>query len=94
MRGFMCESKQQTPAAFETVDSHAATCLLMTRFISGHHCPKLAHLIAEQLARLLNQPNLLPENRVLYQNLLQHWQALSLQLMQRRDSKPHAPSLH
>lgn len=58
---------------------HANTCLMMTRFISGHHCPKLAHVIVQQLQRLLTHPTLkhVPASREMYQQLLEHWQGVA-----------------
>lgn len=69
-----------TPQDMPTL--HAATCLLMTRFITGHHCPKLAHVIVHQLQRLLEHPSTqqLPDSRNMYLQLLEHWQKLSSNL--------------
>lgn len=53
---------------------HATTCRLMTRFINGHHCPKLAQLIIEQLGLLLAHPGLIASSRTMYQQLKEHWQ--------------------
>lgn len=76
------------------LDVHASTCLLMTRFISGRHCPKLAHLIVRQLAQLLAQPQLLPDSRALYQNLLDHWQAVTDSLIQQKQPKRQQSTVH
>ncbi len=65
-----------TPVArHEITQLHAATCLMMTRFIDGDHCPKLAHVIVQQLQRLLNHPQTqqAPESSGLYRQLLDHW---------------------
>lgn len=75
-------------------DAHANTCLLMTRFIYGRHCPKLAHSIVQQLAQLLAQPQLPPNSRALYLNLLEHWQAVADWLMQQKPEKRQQPTVH
>ncbi len=70
---------------------HAATCLMMTRFINGHHCPKLAHLIVQQLQKLLSHPvtQEIPDSRDMYLQLLEHWQSvLSSLLEQKQASRP------
>jgi len=61
---------------------HAATCIMMTRFISGHHCPKLANVIVQQLKQLLAHPATqgLPDSREMYSQLLLHWQEVSSSL--------------
>jgi len=53
----MLEHKTDVPMQNELTQLHAATCLLMTRFINGRHCPKLAHLIVHQLGHLLAHPD-------------------------------------
>lgn len=63
---------------------HAATCLMMTRFINGHHCPKLAHVIVHQLQRLLAHPQQTQDSRGMYQQLLEHWQAVSSSLLEQK----------
>ncbi|WP_150049678.1 MULTISPECIES: hypothetical protein [Methylomonas] len=66
-------------AESEISQLHAATCLMMTRFISGNHCPKLAHVIVHQLQQLLAHPvtQQLPDSLTMYNQLLQHWQHVS-----------------
>jgi hypothetical protein len=53
----------------ESAQMHVSTCALRTQFIIGRHCPKLAHLIVQQLAGLLSHPGLLeiPSRRNRYQ---------------------------
>ncbi|MCK9606182.1 MAG: hypothetical protein M0R33_06975 [Methylomonas sp.] len=69
---------------------HAATCLLMTRFINGLHCPKLAHLIVQQLQQLLAHPGQTPNSREMYLKLLEHWQSVSSSLLEQK--QPGQPS--
>jgi len=64
---------------------HAATCVLMTRFINGFHCPKLAHIIVQQLQRVL-------ASRETYRQLLEHWQNLSTALLEQKTAQP--PSIY
>ncbi|MBS3964344.1 MAG: hypothetical protein KGZ80_07595 [Methylomonas sp.] len=85
------------PSAVATADMsqlHAATCLLMTRFLNGHHCPKLAHIIVQQLQKLLEHPHTqqTPDSREMYLQLLEHWQSVSTTLANRRHhpDKPRA----
>jgi len=61
---------------------HAATCMMMTRFINGHHCPKLANVIVQQLKQLLAHPATqgLSDSREMYSQLLLHWQEVSSSL--------------
>lgn len=63
---------------------HAATCLMMTRYINGHHCPKLAQGIVLQLQKLLSHPvtQETPDSRDMYLQLLEHWQNVSSMLLQ------------
>ena len=71
---------------------HAATCLMMTRFINGHHCPKLAHIIVQQLQRLLAHPvtQQTADSREMYLQLLEHWQTICTELLQQRQG--HQPT--
>lgn len=71
---------------------HAATCLMMTRFISGHHCPKLAHIIVQQLQRLLAHPvtQQTSDSREIYLQLLEHWQTVCAELLKQKQA--HQPS--
>lgn len=72
---------------------HAATCLMMTRFINGHHCPKLAHVIVQQLQKLLSHPitQETPDSRDMYLQLLEHWQNVSSSLL---EQKPTSQPTH
>lgn len=63
---------------------HAATCLMMTRFINGHHCPKLAHVIVHQLQQLLTHPRQTQDSRDMYLQLLEHWQGVSSSLLEQK----------
>ena len=47
-----------TPVHIEISQLHATTCLSMTQFINGRHCPKLANSIVHQLSLLLAHPDL------------------------------------
>lgn len=69
---------------------HAATCLLMTRFINGHHCPKLAHVIVHQLQQLLAHPQQTPDSREMYLKLLEHWQSVCSGLLEQK--QPEQPN--
>ena len=75
---------------------HASTCVLMTRFINGHHCPKLAQMIVSQLANLLTHPQLeqLPDSRTLYQQLLEHWQGVTRQLIEQKTKQKQNTVYH
>ncbi|MBD9357123.1 hypothetical protein [Methylomonas albis] len=75
---------------------HAATCLLMTQFINGHHNPKLAHLIVQQLGRLLSHPELehSASSRDMYLQLLEHWQTVTGLLLERKAAHPVAVATH
>lgn len=75
---------------------HAATCLLMTRFISGHHCPKLAHVIVHQLQRLLVHPatQLESDSRDMYRQLLEHWQGVSSSLAEQTAARRRSRVYH
>lgn len=72
----------------EMTQLHAATCLMMTRFINGHHCPKLAHMIVHQLQRLLAHPvtRETPGSRDMYLQLLEHWQSVSSSLLEQNQT--------
>lgn len=65
---------------------HNATCLLMTRFINGYHCPKLAHVIVHQLQKLLVHPATQQnaDSREMYMQLLEHWQNVSSSLIEQK----------
>lgn len=74
---------------------HAATCLLMTRFINGYHCPKLAHVIVHQLQKLLVHPATQKneDSREMYRQLLEHWQNVSSSLVEEKQTR-QARMLH
>lgn len=73
---------------------HASTCLSMTRFINGHHCPKLAQQIVAQLNQLLAHPELnVSGSRDTYLLLLEHWRKISAQLREQHDS-PKQPVVY
>lgn len=63
---------------------HATTCELMTRFINGHHCPKLAQRIVEQFGLLLAYPGLIASSQTMYQQLKEHWQNVSESLLEQQ----------
>lgn len=71
----MTDSLQQLQAL------HASTCVLMTRFINGHHCPKLAQSIVQKLSQL--QENA-ASHQQMYADLLAHWQKVSEQLSEQQ----------
>lgn len=77
-------SAEITPGdTLEISQLHAATCLLMTRFINGYQCPKLAHVIVHQLQKLLTHPatHENEDSREMYRQLLEHWQNVSSSLI-------------
>ncbi|MBL1264868.1 hypothetical protein [Candidatus Methylomicrobium oryzae] len=75
---------------------HAATCLSMTRFINGHQCPKLAHMIVHQLNQLLTHPELEPVSnaRDMYLQMLEHWQKIAAQLLEQQHARKTAAVYH
>ncbi len=79
---------KQPPSLEKTdlISLHASTCLTMTEFINGCHCPKLAHFIVHQLRRLLAHPELerAHEYRHMYQQLLEHWQKITAYLLEQQ----------
>lgn len=80
----------------ELTQLHAATCVLMTRFINGHHCPKLAHMIVQHLGCLLNHPQLekLSTTREMYQQLLEHWQSVAQQVLEEKTDRRQRTAYH
>jgi len=82
----MSDERINVPMQPELPHLHAATCLLMTQFINGRHCPKLAHLIVQQLSSLLTHPELeqFPDSRNMYQQLLEHWQKVTALLLEQQ----------
>lgn len=85
-----------TPVHIELAKLHATTCLSMTQFINGRHCPKLAHSIVHQLSLLLAHPDLerIPSSRELYQQLLDHWQKVTAHLLEQRAAHGQQPIYH
>lgn len=80
----------------ELTQLHATTCVFMTRFINGHHCPKLSHLIVQNLGHLLAHPALqrIPTSREMYQQLLEHWQNMTHYLLEQRAVRQKAGRYH
>lgn len=80
----------------ELIKLHAATCLSMTQFINGRHCPKLAHLIVHQLSRLIAHPDLehASANRDMYQQLLDHWQKMTRYLLEQQSARASPSNYH
>lgn len=89
-------TSQTAPEGCDLTRLHAATCLSMTQFINGRHCPKLAHQIVQQLNQLLAHPELNqgPGSRDTYLQLLEHWQKISAQLLEQRHSQRLATVYH
>jgi len=75
---------------------HAATCVSMTQFIQGHQCPKLARMIVRQLNLLLTHPELEPasKTRDMYRQLLEHWQKITAQLFEERNTRKNSVIYH
>lgn len=82
----MSDKRINVPMQPELPQLHATTCLLMTQFINGRHCPKLAHLIVQQLSSLLTHPELehISDSRNMYQQLLEHWQKVTALLLEQQ----------
>lgn len=77
---------QSRPAELNQL--HASTCMSMTQFINGHHCPKLAYVIIQQLNRLLVHPDVEQTgSREMYQQLLEHWQQITVELLGRKSAR-------
>lgn len=68
---------------------HVSTCMLMTRFINGHHCPKLSHSIVHKLRQLISfsQAIEMRTNQEMYLELLEHWQKVTQQLLEQRENR-------
>jgi hypothetical protein len=87
----MLSADAHTTGKQDMTQLHAATCLMMIHFINGRHCPKLAHVIVQQLQKLLSHPvtQEIPGSRDMYLQLLEHWQTvLSWLLEQKQASRP------
>lgn len=70
---------------------HVKTCALMTKFIDGYQCPKLAHLIINQLGQLISYSQSLhiTTNQEMYMQLLEHWQMTTNQLLLEKQQKTY-----
>ncbi|TAL47530.1 MAG: hypothetical protein EPN89_08525 [Methylovulum sp.] len=88
--------QQSTPERTELIRLHAATCLSMTQFINGHHCPKLAHFIVRQLSLLVVHPELehVSSSREMYQQLLEHWQKVTAYLLEQQGARELPSKYH
>lgn len=75
------EMQQEQLRQLQTL--HSRTCALMTKFIEGYQCPKLAHLIVSQLGQLISyaQSLRITTNQEMYAQLLEHWQTTINQLL-------------
>lgn len=64
---------------------HATTCLAITQFTQGRHCPCLANRIVLLLQYLATHPDLplTSTSKDLYLNLLDHWQQVNRELKER-----------
>jgi hypothetical protein len=92
----MPDTELAEPIHQELAQLHAATCMLMTQFINGRHCLKLARLIVQQLACLLSHPELMeiPASRNMYQQLMEHWQQVVGQLLEQRTVRQRQRHYH
>jgi len=92
----MFEDNSISPNGRDVAQIHAATCLLMTQFINGHHNPKLAQLIVQQLSRLLSHPELehSASSRDMYLQLLEHWQTVTGLLLERKAARQQPVATH
>ncbi|GAB6140648.1 hypothetical protein JCM14076_13770 [Methylosoma difficile] len=90
--------QQQSPASGQDGLAllHAATCLAMTDFINGHHCPTLAHRIVQQLHLLISHPELAEtaSSRDTYLLLLDHWQKITAQLLDQQKARVRTAKFH
>ncbi|WP_431066132.1 hypothetical protein [Methylotuvimicrobium sp.] len=92
----MLENQTETSALHEITHLHASTLMLITQFSNGHHCPKLAHMIVNQLNRLITESELeqLPTGQQMYRQLLSHWQQVTHTLLEQRQQNPKHTQLH
>ncbi|WFP48700.1 hypothetical protein PL263_11330 [Methylomonas sp. EFPC3] len=92
----MDEAETTAGSQAELTRLHATTCLLMTQFISGRHCPKLSQQIVSQLGHLLSHPQsqTRSESRELYQQLLMHWQGVTQQLIDLKQQQRQTAVYH
>ncbi|MGR9035199.1 MAG: hypothetical protein ACU83O_01215 [Gammaproteobacteria bacterium] len=84
----MLNTQSTEPTEIKLAHLHASTCLLMTRFINGHHCPNLSHRIVQNLRNLLVHPESEqnPSAREMYQQLLEHWQNVTSFLLEQKSA--------
>ena len=92
------EELQQLLEVQQLQDLHVATCMLMTRFINGHHCPKLAHSIVYKLGQLLSFSQSISvqiaTNQEMYLELLDHWKKVTHQLSEQQIAKQNTTVRH
>lgn len=74
----------QTDSLQQLQALHVSTCVLMTRFIDGHHCPKLAQSIVRKLHQLLQSS---AAQQKMYTDLLEHWQKVAEQLVEQQTKR-------
>jgi hypothetical protein len=67
----------------------AATSLMMTHFINGHHYPRLVHMIMQRLQQLLAHPSTeqITGSREIYVQLLEHWQTIYNNLLTQNEAR-------
>lgn len=70
---------------------HITTCTLMTKFIDGYHCPKIAHLIVSQLGQLISyaQSLQIKTNLDMYYQMLEHWQMTTDLLLEKQKKQTY-----
>jgi hypothetical protein len=70
---------------------HAVTCRMMVCFINGHHYPKLAKMIVQQLQTLILYPVVDDtfSKRDMYLQLLEHWQSVTNSLLEETSLPSH-----
>lgn len=92
----MFENTSEISALHELTHLHASTLMLITQFSSGHRCPKLAHMIVNQLHRLITETELeqMPAGRQMYKQLLKHWQQVTRSLLEERQVEREQARYH
>ncbi|MCD2449881.1 hypothetical protein GO003_005720 [Methylicorpusculum oleiharenae] len=85
----MSDSHEISIVKQELEQMHAKTCLLMTQFIGGHQCPKIAHMIVSHLQWLVSHTRNSgsPNSLAMYLQLLEHWQQATQLLLERRATR-------
>lgn len=83
------EMQQEQLRQLQTL--HTRTCALMTKFIDGYQCPKLAYLIVSQLGQLISyaQSLRITTNQKMYAQLLEHWQMTTNELLLEKQQKTY-----